>query len=335
MNFNKFLKRTVVVLSIPLFIFSVYRVYEYHKIITNEQTYQQAIDDLAPTVNDSRDKNPVKPTPQGNTEDTDNESDKEKVSEGGGYGYRSTAGWAYDLVERNSEAVGWIRIPGFTDWYGNEYINYPVLQHSDNVYYLTHNLDHQYYYSGSIYVDYEDPITASSQPDNIVMYGHHMRNLGTAFTHLAEYKSGAWFLKKYPIVEFNTIYDPGPYEYVIFSCYVAAENETQDEDMFDYWHYHNFTNDAVFDYWLKRTRDSSWYTCDIKCDKDDDYITLSTCSNEVLHMRWVMTAKRLDGDDDKDKIIDSIKAKDDEDIYFPDVWKKVWGNHPKYLGWNY
>ena len=163
-----------------------------------------------------------------------------------------------------------------------------------------------------------------------------MRNLGTSFTHLAEYKDGVDFLKNHPIVEFNTIYDEAPEEYIIISCYVAAESESQDDDLFDYWRYLEFDdNEYQFKNWLKRTKECSWYSCDIQCDENDQYITLSTCSNEVLEMRWVITAKRLDEDDNKEKIIDSYTEKKDEDIYFPQVWKNVWGNHKKYLGWNY
>ena len=138
------------------------------------------------------------------------------------------------------------------------------------------------------------------------------------------------------MIKFNTIYDEAPEEYIIISCYVAAESESQDDDLFDYWRYLEFDdNEYQFKNWLKRTKECSWYSCDIQCDENDQYITLSTCSNEVLEMRWVITAKRLDEDDNKEKIIDSYTEKKDEDIYFPQVWKNVWGNHKKYLGWNY
>ena len=327
MNLNKIVRRTIVALSIPLFVFSIYRVYEYRSLIKAEQEYQNKIESLGPKlIVDNHDNN----TDSSYVETTVESEPDPKESDTG-----SVKSWAYDLIARNREAVGWIRIPGFVDSSGNEYINYPVLQHSDNSYYLDHNIDHQYYYSGSIYADYEDPITETAKPDNIVIYGHHMRNLGTAFTHLAEYKSGISFLRAHPIILFNTIYESEPEEYVIISCYVAAENESQDKELFDYWRYHYFSSGSMFDYWLKKTLDSSWYSCDVKCDKDDEYITLSTCSNEVADMRWVITAKKLDEDDDKDKIIGSMKAKEDKDIYFPEVWKNVWGNHIKYLGWNY
>ena len=317
----------VFILSIPLFILSIFRISEYNKIVDKEKSYVREIEELAPKdiINDE-------PTPI----ISDDSSEEYKNSIFAPPEERKVQPWAKELLQRNNEAVGWIRIPGFTDSSGNEYINYPVLQHDDNSYYLIHNLDKEYYYSGSIYVDYSDKITEIGQPDNIVLYGHHMRNLGTAFTHLAEYKSGIKLVKKCPIIEFNTIYDEGPQEYIIISCYVAAADEKQDKNLFKYWLYHYFDDEVyIFKEWLDKTLESSWYSCDVKCDKDDDYITLSTCSNEVAGMRWVITAKRLDEDYDKDAIIDSYSEKTDIDIYFPDVWKRVWGEHKKYLGWNY
>lgn len=262
----------------------------------------------------------------GQTADNENpESVKREVQE-----------WAEPLIKRNKEVVGWIKIPGFVNSSGKEYINFPVLQHDDNDYYLTHNMDNQVYESGSIFVDSVLPVTAEAQPDNITIYGHHMRQLGTSFTHLAEYKSGIDFLKKYPIIEFNTIYESGQ-EYAIISCFIGIANESQDSGHpFDYWRFRNFDDgDYKFETWLDNIEKASWYSVDIQCDPDDDYISLSTCSNEVANMRWVIVAKKLDSDDDKAAVMASYKDKKDKDIYFPQVWRNVWGNNRKYLGWSY
>lgn len=322
MQIKNIYKKIIVAASIPLFIFSVYRLYDYENSIIKEKEYSEKIVELAPLKVDS--------IPDTSSADDTSSIEPKPEKE------RTIQPWAKDLLFKNNEAVGWIRIPGFRDSNGSEYINFPVLQHSDNDYYLTHNVDGYWNESGSIYADYTVKIDESGQPDNIVIYGHHMRRLGTSFTHLAEYKDGVDFLRKHPIIEFNTIYDEEPEEYVIISCYVAAINEYQDENLFDYWRWLVFDKkNYKFSEWIKRTKECSWYSCDAQCDEDDDYITLSTCSNEVKEMRWVITAKKLDEEDNKDDIISSYKEKADEDIYFPPVWKNVWGNHKKYLGWSY
>lgn len=245
--------------------------------------------------------------------------------------------WAKELLERNEDVVGWIKIPGFVNSKGKEYINFPVLQTDDNDYYLHYSIDKQVYESGSIFVDYDVKIDENGQPDNTIIFGHHMRKLGTSFTHLAEYKESVDLLKKCPIVEFNTIYDDSNQEYVIIGCFVGASDEDQDNGIaFKYWLYRNFdTEKYKFNTWINNVKKASWYSCDVQCDPEDSYITLSTCSNEVAKTRWVIVAKKLDEDDDKEAIIASYTEKEDKDIYFPQVWRDQWGNAKKYLGWSY
>lgn len=254
---------------------------------------------------------------------------------------RKVQPWAENLLKRNSEAVGWIKIPDWNDYNGEPYIDYPVLQHvSDNPkigneYYLHKNLDGKYYDSGSIFADCVVPIDEKGQADNITIYGHHMRRLGTAFTHLAEYKQGVDFLKKHPVIEFNTIYESNQ-KYVIIGCYIANSKESQDNGkIFDYWRYRNFDEEHTFESFIENVRKYSWYSSDVQCDADDDYISLQICSNEVAELRWVITAKKMDADDNLDLIVKSYKDKADKDIYFPKCWRDVWGNTKKYFGWAY
>lgn len=254
---------------------------------------------------------------------------------------RKIQAWAKNLIKRNSEVVGWIKIPDWNDYNGEPYIDYPVLQHvSDdpevgNNYYLHKNIDGEYYESGSIYADCVVPIDEKGQADNITIYGHHMRRLGTAFTHLAEYKQGVDFLKKHPVIEFNTIYESNQ-KYVIIGCYIANTEESQDNGkIFDYWRYRNFDQEHTFESFIENVRKYSWYSSDVKCDADDDYISLQICSNEVAETRWVITAKKMDADDNLDLIVKSYKEKADKDIYFPKCWRDVWGNTKRYFGWAY
>ena len=256
---------------------------------------------------------------------------------------RTVQAWAKELIKRNSDVIGWIKIPGFVNENGDEYINFPVLQRTyqgsindANEYYLRHDIDGNYYESGSIFADCLVPVDEKGQPDNIVIYGHHMRRLGTSFTHLAEYKEGVDFLKKHPVIEFNTVYDVNE-KYVIIACFVAAAEDNQDDiPIFDYWRYRMFDEeDYSFDKWIDNVNKESWYSCDVKCTEDDDYITLSTCSNEVADMRWVIVAKKMTANDNLDLIVKSYKDRPDSEIYFPRVWRNVWGNNRKYLGWAY
>ena len=244
--------------------------------------------------------------------------------------------WAKDLLERNEDTVGWIKIPGITDDNGEEYINFPVLQGEDNEYYLYKNIDEEYYESGSIYADAWSTIDEYGQSDNLTIFGHHMGVLGTSFTHLSEYKKGAEFLREHPTIEFNTIYENDA-RYAIVSCFmINTQPEEDNGNLFEYIGYRDFDDDEYkFDTWYNEISKRSWYTNDIKCTENDKYITLSTCSKLLNNddLRWVIVAKKLTPEDDLDHIIASYQDKDDKDIYFPQFWIDRYGNKTVDEGW--
>lgn len=244
--------------------------------------------------------------------------------------------WATDLLKRNEDVVGWIKIPGFTDYSGEEYINFPVVQGEDNDEYLYRNLDRDYYESGSIFADAWSVMNEDGQTDNITIFGHHMGYVGTSFTHLAEYKKGADFVKDYPIIEFNSIYESNC-KYAIVSCFMA-NTEAKDDDgkLFEYIGYRDFNDeDYKFEDWYDEITKRSWITSGVKCTENDKYISLSTCSKQLEDLRWVIVAKKLTPDDNIDLIIDSYKDKPDKDVYFPKFWRDRYGNNKVDQGWEY
>ena len=71
------------------------------------------------------------------------------------------------LQEENPDIIGWLEIEGTK-------INYPVLQSSDNKYYLNHNYRKKETELGSIFLDcnYDFDIPSS----NLLIYGHNTQN---------------------------------------------------------------------------------------------------------------------------------------------------------------
>lgn len=84
--------------------------------------------------------------------------------------------WA-GLKAINPEVVGWLEIPGTV-------VNYPVYQHSDNEYYLTHNADGSTSIGGQVFMDSEGTAPGMVDPVTII-YGHHLRN-GAMFKQVAD-----------------------------------------------------------------------------------------------------------------------------------------------------
>ena len=73
----------------------------------------------------------------------------------------------YTLLQENPDVIAWITIPICG-------INYPVVQGSDNVYYLTHTVKKTANSSGAIFIDYENNSDFSDL--HTLIYGHNMKN---------------------------------------------------------------------------------------------------------------------------------------------------------------
>lgn len=136
------------------------------------------------------------------------------------------------LYLQNSELVGWLSIEGTT-------INYPVMQTSDRPdYYLRRNFEKQQSDHGTPYAAEDCDIFSPS--DNIVIYGHHIKN-GKMFGALMDYTQKS-FYEQHKVIRFDTLLEYGEYEIVaVFKTVAYTEAgfpyyrfiEAQNEDDFD------------------------------------------------------------------------------------------------------
>lgn len=176
------------------------------------------------------------------------------------------------LLQTNQEVIGWIQIDHTT-------INYPILQHSDNAYYLTKDIKHQDSVYGSIFLDYRNNKQLSDK--NSLIYGHNMRD-HSMFNQLLSFKEQDFFeANKY--IYLSTLYEESTWE--IFSVYIVdANKETVSVD---------YEADEVFEAYLEACATRSLYKRDVALSKDDQIITLVTCSYELENARTIVQAKRL------------------------------------------
>lgn len=81
------------------------------------------------------------------------------------------------LQQINPDIVAWLRIPGVLD--------YPVVQGTDNSYYLHHTFRKEYNIAGSIFLDARNASDFSDGKN--IIYGHNMRN-GSMFHVLRNFQ---------------------------------------------------------------------------------------------------------------------------------------------------
>ena len=199
----------------------------------------------------------------------------------------------YDI---NSDVIGWISIDTLTDDDGNAYIDYPIMQTTDNDYYLTHDVFGSETTYGALFADYHVKITADSHPQNTIIYGHSMAS-GTYFRHLLDYKNGVSTVSNNRVITYSTLYEEN--QYIIVACFIIGIYDYQDDNpLFAYHTIFDFDTIEDFDYWYQNILYRNYYTTDIECTMDDEYITLSTCSYEISDLRCVIVARKLrDGED--------------------------------------
>lgn len=171
----------------------------------------------------------------------------------------------------NSDTVGYIYVKGTN-------ISYPVVQASDNKYYLNHSINHQKNNAGWIFMDYHNKLDGNDR--NIILYGHN-RVDGIMFGTLKNTLKSDWYDNKDNlVVQFIT--EDNIYKYQVFSVYkIKAEDyyiQTEFEDNF-----------KEFADTLKKR---SVHDFDIELNEDDSIITLSTCvgfsdTRLVLHAKLI------------------------------------------------
>ena len=213
-----------------------------------------------------------------------------------------------DYYEQNNDFVGWISL--------YPYIQYPVVQYTDNEYYLKHNFSGGYNENGTIFADYQGKITADSMPGNTLLYGHNLIT-NNYFQPLSNYrKKGIDFLKNNYLLQFDTLYNRN--RYFIFSVFLTNTKEEHGE-VFDYWNHVYFSSKSDFDNYIAEVLDRSYFYTGVDLEYGDEILTLSTCDFSMFSdMRLVVMARKVRDNEsltlDPNTFIDNTGFDDDGNV---------------------
>ena len=183
-----------------------------------------------------------------------------------------------DLLNKNKKLIGWLKID-------DTIIDYPVMQTSDNQYYLEHNLNQEYDRNGSIFMDKDCDVLKPST--NLILYGHHMKS-GKMFGSLDKYSSKE-FYEKHKYIYFDTIYEKGVYEVM----YVFRSRVYNEQDVvFKYYQFIDAGSEREFDSNMREMAEDSLYDTGVTASYGDQLLTLSTCDYQEKNGRFVVVAKK-------------------------------------------
>lgn len=179
------------------------------------------------------------------------------------------------LFDQNNDFIGWICIEGTN-------VNYPVMQTPDNPdYYLKHSFEKTYSDYGVPYIEESCAVGLSN---NVVIYGHHMKN-GSMFADLCKYTDKN-FYEEHKTIQFDTLSTLGKYEVVaVFKFNTNKETFKYNECC--------TMNEEAFREFMSQVHERELYDTGVDAEYGDQLLTLSTCEYTYTNGRLVVIAKKV------------------------------------------
>lgn len=179
------------------------------------------------------------------------------------------------LKDTNQDIVGWMV-------FNNKNVHNPLVQTTDNEYYLTHSFKNKENSVGSLFVDYRNK---PFEDENTIIFGHQTPN-NTMFGSLEDvFKKGFFDEENRDIIYiFDTEHRLRKYK--IFSYYVIETEE--------YYITPSFKEEREYNEFLKTLKRRSFKNLDVEVTTKDKILTLSTCAGpHGTTKRRVIHAKLL------------------------------------------
>lgn len=165
-----------------------------------------------------------------------------------------------NLLNKNSDTIGWINVK-------NTNIDYPVVKHTDNSYYLTHSFDKSENSAGWIFADFQNKCDNSDY--NTVIYGHNRKDK-SMFGSLKNVLKSDWYSNEDNLyINFSTLNESHVYK--IFSTIICNEANVGEYTKID------FASDSDFLNYINNLKTTSSYNFNTNLDNATNIITLYTC----------------------------------------------------------
>ncbi len=183
------------------------------------------------------------------------------------------------LKEINSDTVAWLIV-------NNTNVNYPVVQTSNNDYYLNHAFDKSNNNAGWVFADFRDTFNPLTQ--NTVIYAHGRKDK-IMFGSLTNALDEKWYTDiNNQIIQLSTPQLDTMWQ--IFSIYkIPAET---------YYITTNFSSNDSYKNFISVMKERSIYDFKVDVSEKDKLLTLSTCYNDngmrlVIQAKLVKTQERI------------------------------------------
>ena len=263
LRFRKWVIVVFLLFFLSIFIFSAYKLYSWHN---DNKEIETIADDV------------VKDTKVKEKEDTENTENVNPPDN------RDNDYWNYikmsllevdfnELLAKNLDTVGWIQVKGTN-------INYPIVQTTDNSYYLNHAFDKTSNDAGWVFMDYRNDAVNFNQ--NTIIYAHSRYN-GTMFGSLKNILNSSWYTNKNNhIIRLSTPTENTMWQ--VFSVYTIPKES--------YYITPSFNTVDSYSEFLNIIKGRSEVEFSGTVNTNDKVLTLSTCKDNFGN-RIVMHAKLI------------------------------------------
>lgn len=178
------------------------------------------------------------------------------------------------LYAMNDDLLGFLYIP-------DTIIQYPIVQGSDNEYYLTHTFSGETNKCGCIFMDTGNQADFTS--DNTLLHGHNMKT-GKMFGSLRKYEDKSYW-EEHPYIWILT-------EDTAMKYHIFSSGRT---DAGSYVYTLKFGSEQSFETYIqKRTKIDPYYDTGVEVTTQDRLLTLSTCTSDTEEGRRVVQAKLVE-----------------------------------------
>lgn len=159
---------------------------------------------------------------------------------------------------KNNDIVGVLEIP--------KVLKTVVVKHTNNDYYLNHNIKNKKDEKGAVFMDYRNTLNDKK----ILIYGHNStRGNHLPFVKLDKYLDEKYY-KKHKKIYLHT--ENGTKVYKIFSSYIEEED-------FDYVNLNNYNGLSYLKH-INKLKNKSVYNTNINLKENSNIIILQTCNVE-------------------------------------------------------
>lgn len=198
---------------------------------------------------------------------------------------RERAAYCHDYI--NSDTIGWLQIPGTN-------IDYPVLQGATLTTYMNLDINRNYSYNGSLWVDTD----VTDYSTNTVIFGHNWSNVSgnpsvgrssdVMFAQLPSF-AHLWFAQRVPYFYYSTTSQDMVWQ--VFAVFYTTD--------LDFYLYTKRTGTALQSM-IDKARRLSLHDYGVSVSSSDRIVTLSTCTRALgpsENQRFVVMAKQVSSGD--------------------------------------